>query len=52
LTLSAEKAPLKGSQKTFVEKLLTSLNRATEPEIERLWAEEAEKRIAQIVDII
>ena len=33
---------------SLVEKLLTSLNLPTQPEIERLWAEEAEKRIAQI----
>ena len=32
----------------LVEKLLSSLNLPTQPEIERLWAEEAEKRIAQI----
>ncbi len=32
----------------LVEKLLTSLNLPTQPEIDRLWAEEAEKRIAQI----
>jgi hypothetical protein len=31
-----------------VEKLLTSLNLPTQPEIDRLWAEEAEKRIAQV----
>ena len=37
---------------TLVEKLLTSLNLSTQPEIDRLWAEEAEKRIAQIADII
>jgi len=33
---------------TLVEKLLTSLNLPTKPEIDRLWAEEAERRIAQI----
>jgi len=33
---------------TLVEKLLTSLNLPTQPEIDRLWAEEAEQRIAQI----
>jgi hypothetical protein len=33
---------------TLVEKLLTSLNLPTKPEIDRLWAEEAEQRIAQI----
>lgn len=32
----------------LVEKLLASLNLPTQPEIDRLWAEEAEKRIAQI----
>ncbi len=33
---------------SLVEKLLTSLNLPTRPEIDRLWAEEAERRIAQI----
>ena len=33
---------------TLVEKLLTSLNLPTQPGIDRLWAEEAEQRIAQI----
>jgi putative addiction module component (TIGR02574 family) len=33
---------------TLVEKLLTSLNLPTQPEIDRLWAEESERRIAQI----
>jgi putative addiction module component (TIGR02574 family) len=33
---------------TLVEKLLNSLNLPTQPEIDRLWAEEAERRIAQI----
>lgn len=33
---------------TLVEKLLASLDLPTQPEIDRLWAEEAEKRIAQI----
>ena len=33
---------------SLVEKLLTSLNLPTQPEIDRLWAEEAEQRIAQI----
>ncbi len=33
---------------SLVEKLLTSLNLPTRPEIGRLWAEEAEQRIAQI----
>jgi len=32
----------------LVEKLLSSLNLPTQPEIERLWAEEVEKRIDQI----
>ena len=33
---------------SLVEKLLTSLNLPTQPEVDRLWAEEAERRIAQI----
>lgn len=33
---------------TLVEKLLASLNVPTQPEIDRLWAEEAERRIAEI----
>ena len=33
---------------SLVEKLLSSLNLPAQPEIDRLWAEEAEKRIAQI----
>ena len=33
---------------SLVENLLTSLNLPTQPEIDRLWAEEAEQRIAQI----
>ncbi len=33
---------------SLVEKLLASLNLPTQPETNRLWAEEAEKRIAQI----
>lgn len=33
---------------SLVEKLLSSLNLPTQPEIDRLWAEEAEQRIAQI----
>jgi len=33
---------------SLVEKLLTSLNLPTSPEIDQLWAEEAEKRIDQI----
>jgi putative addiction module component (TIGR02574 family) len=32
----------------LVEQLLTSLNLPTQPEIDQLWGEEAEKRIAQI----
>ena len=32
----------------LVERLLVSLNLPTEPEIDQLWAEEAERRIAQI----
>jgi hypothetical protein len=33
---------------SLVAKLLTSLNLPTQPEIGRLWAEEAERRIAEI----
>ncbi|HSB05138.1 MAG TPA: addiction module protein [Thermodesulfobacteriota bacterium] len=33
---------------SLVEKLLTSLNLPTQPDIDRLWAQEAERRIAQI----
>ncbi len=33
---------------SLVEKLLISLNLPTQPEIDRLWAEEAERRIAEI----
>lgn len=33
---------------SLVEKLLMSLNLPTQAEIERLWAEEAERRVAQI----
>jgi hypothetical protein len=33
---------------SLIEKLLTSLNLPTQPEIDRLWTEEAERRIAQI----
>lgn len=33
---------------SLVEKLLTSLNLPAQPEIDRLWAEEAERRISQI----
>lgn len=32
----------------LVEKLLTSLNLPIQPEIEKLWAEEAEQRFSQI----
>lgn len=32
----------------LIEKLLTSLNLPTQPEIDHLWAEEAERRISQI----
>lgn len=33
---------------SLVERLLTSLNLPTQPEIDRLWAKEVERRIAQI----
>ncbi len=33
---------------SLVEKLLASLNLPTQPEIDRVWAEEAERRVAQI----
>jgi putative addiction module component (TIGR02574 family) len=33
---------------SLVEKLLTSLNLPTRSEVDRLWAEETERRIAQI----
>jgi putative addiction module component (TIGR02574 family) len=33
---------------TLVEKLLTSLNLPTQAEVDRLWAEEAERRVAEI----
>ena len=33
---------------SLVEQLLTSLNLPTQPEIDHLWAQEAERRIAQI----
>ena len=33
---------------SLVEQLLTSLNLPTQPEIDRLWAKEAERRIVQI----
>lgn len=32
----------------LVDRLLSSLNLPTQPEIDRLWAEEAERRVAQI----
>ena len=32
----------------LVEQLLTSLNLPMQPEVDRLWADEAEKRIAEI----
>lgn len=32
----------------LVERLLASLNLPTDPEIDRLWAEEAERRVGQI----
>jgi len=35
---------------SLVEKLLTSLNLPTDEEIDRLWAEEAERRVSQIED--
>ncbi len=33
---------------SLVEKLLASLNLPTQPEIDRVWVEEAERRVAQI----
>jgi putative addiction module component (TIGR02574 family) len=33
---------------SLVEQLLTSLNLPTQPEVDRLWAKEPERRIAQI----
>lgn len=33
---------------SLVEKLLTSLNLPLQPEIDRLWADEAERRVSQI----
>jgi len=33
---------------SLVEQLLKSLNLPTQPEVDRLWAKEAERRIAQI----
>jgi putative addiction module component (TIGR02574 family) len=32
----------------LVEQLLTSLNQPTQPEVDRLWAKESERRITQI----
>ena len=32
----------------LIEKLLTSLNLPTQPEIDQMWAKECERRIAQI----
>ena len=42
LSLSAD------ARMSLVEKLLTSLNLPTQSEIDRLWVEEAERRVAQI----
>ena len=33
---------------SLIEKLLTSLNLPTDEEIDRIWAEEAERRVSQI----
>jgi len=33
---------------SLIEKLITSLNLPTDEEIDRLWAEEAERRVSQI----
>lgn len=33
---------------SLIEKLLESLNQTIDPEIDRLWAEEAERRVLQI----
>jgi putative addiction module component (TIGR02574 family) len=33
---------------SLIEKLLESLNQTIDPEIDRLWAEEAERRILQV----
>jgi putative addiction module component (TIGR02574 family) len=33
---------------SLVDRLIASLNLPTQPEIDRLWAEEAERRLAQI----
>lgn len=32
----------------LIEKLLTSLNLPTQPEIDKMWAEECERRIVQV----
>ena len=37
-----------GVRLSLVEKLLTSLNLPVDEEIDRLWAEEAERRVSQI----
>lgn len=41
---------------SLVERILASLNLPTQPDVERLWAEEAERRVAEIdkreVDLI
>lgn len=36
----------------LIDRLLSSLNLPTQPEIDRLWAEEAERRVDQRVDQI
>lgn len=33
---------------TLIDRILASLNLPTQPEIDRLWAEEAERRVAEI----
>lgn len=33
---------------TLIEKLVSSLNLPVDPEIERLWAEEAERRVSEV----
>ncbi len=33
---------------SLVDRILASLNLPTQPEIDRLWAEEAERRVAEI----
>ena len=35
---------------SLIEKLLTSLNLPIDEEIDRIWAEEAERRVSQIVE--